>query len=85
MVTHNMQQALDLGNRLIMMDKGQIILEVGEEQARTNNSRINGRIPTHSRRENELRPCIIRIIARRSHIDVGVFFCVCRYDWESGR
>ena len=27
-----MQQALDLGNRLIMMDKGQIILEVGEEQ-----------------------------------------------------
>ena len=30
MVTHNMQQALDLGNRLIMMDKGQIILEVDE-------------------------------------------------------
>ncbi|WP_077624045.1 ABC transporter ATP-binding protein [Sediminibacillus massiliensis] len=35
MVTHNMQQALDLGNRLIMMDKGQIILEVeGEEKQR---------------------------------------------------
>ncbi|WP_342512357.1 ABC transporter ATP-binding protein [Sporosarcina sp. FSL K6-1522] len=32
MVTHNMQQALDLGNRLIMMDKGQIILEVGAEE-----------------------------------------------------
>lgn len=32
MVTHNMQQALDLGNRLIMMDKGQIILEVDENQ-----------------------------------------------------
>ncbi|HHY21141.1 MAG TPA: ABC transporter ATP-binding protein [Bacilli bacterium] len=32
MVTHNMQQALDLGNRLIMMDKGQIILEVGGEE-----------------------------------------------------
>jgi putative tryptophan/tyrosine transport system ATP-binding protein len=32
MVTHNMQQAIDLGNRLIMMDKGQIILEVNEEQ-----------------------------------------------------
>lgn len=31
MITHNMQQALDLGNRLIMMDKGQIILEVDEE------------------------------------------------------
>ncbi|MBS4204240.1 ABC transporter ATP-binding protein [Lederbergia citrea] len=32
MVTHNMQQALDLGNRLIMMDKGQIILEVNAEK-----------------------------------------------------
>lgn len=31
MVTHNMQQAIDLGNRLIMMDKGQIILEVDEK------------------------------------------------------
>ncbi|MBM6619419.1 ABC transporter ATP-binding protein [Bacillus suaedaesalsae] len=30
MVTHNMQQAIDLGNRLIMMDKGQIILQVDE-------------------------------------------------------
>lgn len=30
MVTHNMQQAIDLGNRLIMMDKGQIILDVDE-------------------------------------------------------
>jgi putative tryptophan/tyrosine transport system ATP-binding protein len=32
MVTHNMQQAIDLGNKLIMMDKGEIILEVNEEQ-----------------------------------------------------
>lgn len=32
MVTHNMQQALDLGNRLIMMDKGQIILDVNREE-----------------------------------------------------
>ena len=32
MVTHNMQQAMDLGNRLIMMDKGQIILEVEAEE-----------------------------------------------------
>jgi putative ABC transport system ATP-binding protein len=32
MVTHNMQQALDLGNRLIMMDKGQIIFEADEEK-----------------------------------------------------
>ena len=35
MVTHNMQQAIDLGNRLIMMDKGTIILEVGPEQKKT--------------------------------------------------
>ena len=35
MVTHNMQQALDLGNRLIMMDKGQIILEVEEQEKKT--------------------------------------------------
>lgn len=34
MVTHNMQQALDMGTRLIMMDAGQIILDVqGEEKA----------------------------------------------------
>lgn len=32
MVTHNMQQALDLGNRLIMMDKGQIIFETSGEK-----------------------------------------------------
>lgn len=32
MVTHNMQQALNLGNRLIMMDKGQIILDIDEEE-----------------------------------------------------
>ena len=32
MVTHNMQQALDLGNRLIMMDKGQIIFSADEEE-----------------------------------------------------
>ncbi|MUK88683.1 ATP-binding cassette domain-containing protein [Ornithinibacillus sp. L9] len=32
MVTHNMQQALDLGNRLIMMDKGQIILDINGDK-----------------------------------------------------
>ncbi len=32
MVTHNMQQAIELGNRLIMMDKGKIILDIPEEQ-----------------------------------------------------
>jgi putative tryptophan/tyrosine transport system ATP-binding protein len=32
MVTHNMEQALKLGNRLIMMDKGQIIFEASGEE-----------------------------------------------------
>lgn len=34
MITHNMQSALDLGNRTIMMDSGNIVLDVkGEERA----------------------------------------------------
>ena len=32
MVTHNMQFAIDFGNRLIMMDEGLIILDVAGEQ-----------------------------------------------------
>ncbi|SFK74568.1 putative ABC transport system ATP-binding protein [Paenibacillus sp. 1_12] len=32
MVTHNMEQAIRLGNRLIMMNKGAIILDVNEEK-----------------------------------------------------
>lgn len=32
MVTHNMEQAIRLGNRLIMMDKGKIILDIGGEE-----------------------------------------------------
>lgn len=32
MVTHNMEQAIRLGNRLIMMDKGSIILDVAAEE-----------------------------------------------------
>ncbi|MBD1380675.1 ABC transporter ATP-binding protein [Metabacillus arenae] len=31
MITHNMQQAVDLGNKLVMMDSGKIIYEAGEE------------------------------------------------------
>ena len=34
MVTHNMDQALSLGNRLIMMHEGRIILELAGEQKR---------------------------------------------------
>lgn len=32
MVTHNMQQALDVGNRLIMMHDGQVILALDEQE-----------------------------------------------------
>ena len=32
MVTHNMQQALDYGNRLLMMDAGEIILDISGEE-----------------------------------------------------
>lgn len=35
MVTHNMHQAIELGNRLIMMHEGQIVLEVDAEAKRT--------------------------------------------------
>ncbi|AZO93825.1 ATP-binding cassette domain-containing protein [Halocella sp. SP3-1] len=36
MVTHDLKQALDMGNRTIMMDEGQIILDIkGEERAET--------------------------------------------------
>ncbi len=35
MVTHNMQQALDLGNRLIMMDSGEIIYEADQNSKQT--------------------------------------------------
>ena len=35
MITHNMQSALDLGNRTLMMDRGKVIYDVtGEERAR---------------------------------------------------
>lgn len=36
MVTHNMRHALDLGNRLVMLHRGRIILDIrGEEKRRT--------------------------------------------------
>lgn len=35
MVTHNMEQAIRLGNRLIMMDNGSIIFEVGGEEKKS--------------------------------------------------
>lgn len=36
MVTHNLRYAVEYGNRMLMMDRGQIVLDVsGEEKART--------------------------------------------------
>ena len=32
MITHNMQQALDYGNRLLMMDSGEIILDIDAQE-----------------------------------------------------
>ena len=32
MITHNMQSALDLGNRTIMMDKGRVVYDVANEE-----------------------------------------------------
>lgn len=32
MITHNMQSALDLGNRLLMMDSGNIVLDIHEDE-----------------------------------------------------
>lgn len=34
MVTHNMQQALELGNRILMMDSGSIVLDLKDEEKR---------------------------------------------------
>ena len=35
MITHNMQDAIDLGNRLIMMNEGRVVVDVsGEEKKR---------------------------------------------------
>lgn len=35
MVTHNMEQALNMGNRLLMLHEGSIILDIPEEKKRT--------------------------------------------------
>ena len=44
MVTHNMQQALDYGNRLFMMDGGELILDIsGEEKKRLTTEDLGNR------------------------------------------
>ncbi len=35
MITHNMQHAIDYGNRLIMMDKGEVIMDIGGEEKKS--------------------------------------------------
>lgn len=35
MITHNLQDAIDYGNRLIMLHDGNIILDIGEEEKKT--------------------------------------------------
>lgn len=35
MITHNMQQAIDYGNRLIMMDEGKIIIDISGEEKKS--------------------------------------------------
>jgi len=35
MVTHNMQHAIDFGNRLLMMDEGKIILDLSAEEKKS--------------------------------------------------
>ena len=49
MVTHNMHQALELGNRTLMMDDGRIVLDVeGEERANMTVSDLLERFRTRS-------------------------------------
>ena len=35
MITHNMKFAIEFGNRLIMMDKGRVILDITGDEKRT--------------------------------------------------
>lgn len=39
MVTHNMAQALELGNRLIMMHEGRVVLDIPSERKKTMNTK----------------------------------------------
>jgi len=55
MVTHNMEQAIELGDRLIMMHKGEIIHELaGEEKAQTTVSELVEMFSRHHVVDDEL-------------------------------
>ena len=52
MVTHDLKQALEMGNRTIMMDQGRIILDIkGEERERTTVNSLLGKFSEKSGRE----------------------------------
>ena len=52
MITHNMQSALELGNRTIVMDSGRIVLDVaGEERARLTVPQLLDRFRENAGRE----------------------------------
>jgi putative ABC transport system ATP-binding protein len=51
MVTHNMEVALRYGNRLIMMHKGRIVVDIGE--ARKNTLGINDLVTAFERAAGE--------------------------------
>ncbi|MFW6228281.1 MAG: ABC transporter ATP-binding protein [Alkalispirochaeta sp.] len=53
MITHNMQHAIDYGNRLLMMDKGEVIYDVAGEEKR--NLTVDGLVERfHRIRHREL-------------------------------
>ena len=54
MITHNMQDAIDYGNRLIMMNEGEIILDIsGEEKKKLTKNQLIERFNALSRNKLE--------------------------------
>jgi putative ABC transport system ATP-binding protein len=52
MITHNMKDALETGSRLLMMDGGEIILDIGaEEKARLSTADIIRRFKDIKKKE----------------------------------
>lgn len=54
MITHNMQQSLEMGNRTIMMDEGRIVLDLkGEERAGMTVDGLLALFRAHSEKEGD--------------------------------
>jgi putative ABC transport system ATP-binding protein len=67
MVTHSMQQAVSLGNRIVMMHQGQIVCDLsGTEKARARPDDLLGRFDA-IRRSEQLTPAVAELL-RRSYI-----------------